>query len=140
MFNDTISDVLTRIRNAGMVKSTTVRIPLTRLSQQLCQILEKEGYIASFQREGVTSPKGDASKDAAFLSIQLKYSGPQRKPCITNLRRISTPGLRIYTNAQDIPKVLGGMGIVIISTSQGLMTDREARYRRIGGEIVCSVW
>jgi len=140
MFNDTISDVLTRIRNAGMVKSTTVRIPLTRLSQQLCQILEKEGYIASFQREGATSQKGEVNKDTSFLSIQLKYSGPQRKPCITNLRRISTPGLRIYTNAQDIPKVLGGMGIVIISTSQGLMTDREARYRRIGGEIVCSVW
>jgi small subunit ribosomal protein S8 len=134
MFNDTISDVLTRVRNAGMVKSATVRIPLTRLSQQLCQILEKEGYIASFQREG------DATNDSAFLSIHLKYSGPQRKPCITNLRRISTPGLRIYTNAQDIPKVLGGMGILILSTSKGLMTDREARYRRIGGEIVCSVW
>ena len=134
MFNDTISDVLTRIRNAGMVKSATVRIPLTRLSQQLCQILEKEGYIASFQREG------GAVNDSAFLSIHLKYSGPQRKPCITNLRRISTPGLRIYTNAQDIPKVLGGMGILILSTSKGLMTDREARYRRIGGEIVCSVW
>ena len=131
MFNDTISDVLTRVRNAGMVKSATVRIPLTRLSQQLCQILEKEGYIASFQREG---------DDAAFLSIHLKYSGPKRKPCITNLRRISTPGLRIYTNAQDIPKVLGGMGILILSTSKGLMTDREARYHRIGGEIVCSVW
>jgi len=134
MFNDTISDVLTRIRNAGMVKSPTVRIPLTRLSQELCQILEKEGYIASFQRES------DATGNSAFLSIHLKYSGAQRKPCITNLRRISTPGLRIYTKAQDTPKVLGGMGIVILSTSKGLMTDREARSRRIGGEIVCSVW
>jgi small subunit ribosomal protein S8 len=133
MFNDTTSDVLTRIRNAGMIKSTNVRIPLTRLSQQLCQILEKEGFIASFQREG------DA-QDGTFLSVHLKYSGAQRKPCITNLRRISTPGLRIYTNAQSIPKVLGGMGILILSTSQGLMTDREARYRGIGGEIVCSVW
>jgi small subunit ribosomal protein S8 len=133
MFNDTISDMLTRIRNAGMVKSPTVRIPLTRLSQQLCQIFEKEGYIASFQREG------DAN-DASFLVVHLKYSGPRRKPCITNLRRISSPGLRIYTNAQDIPTVLGGMGILILSTSKGLMTDREARYRRIGGEIVCSLW
>lgn len=134
MFNDTISDVLTRIRNAGMIKSATVRVPLTRLSQQLCQILEKEGYIASFEREG------DASPGLPFLSIHLKYSGSQRKPCITNLRRISTPGLRIYTTAQDTPKVLGGMGILILSTSKGLMTDREARYHRIGGEIVCSVW
>ena len=153
MFNDTISDVLTRIRNAGMVKSATVRIPLTRLSQQLCQILEREGYIASFQRdsettteralkgtESATGPVDGSARPVAFLSIHLKYSGPSRKPCITNLRRVSTPGLRIYTNAQDIPKVLGGMGVLILSTSKGLMTDREARHRRIGGEILCSVW
>jgi len=160
MFNDTISDVLTRIRNAGMVKSATVRIPLTRLSQQLCQILESEGYIASFQRdsettteralkgteralkgtESATGPVDGSARPVAFLSIHLKYSGPNRKPCITNLRRVSTPGLRIYTNAQDIPKVLGGMGVLILSTSKGLMTDREARHRRIGGEILCSVW
>lgn len=127
MFNDTMSDVLTRIRNAGLIKSPTVRIPLTRLTQQLCHILEKEGYIASFQRE-----------ENQELSIHLKYIGAQ--PCMTNLRRISRPGLRIYTKAQEIPQVLGGMGIVIVSTSKGLMTDREARYRRLGGELVCSVW
>jgi small subunit ribosomal protein S8 len=134
MFNDTISDVLTRIRNAGMVDSSTVRIPLTRMSQQLCHILEKEGFISSFQRDEATND------DPSFLTLHLKYSGPERKPCITNLRRISSPGLRIYTNYKDIPKILGGMGIMILSTSQGLMTDREARFRRIGGEILCSIW
>jgi small subunit ribosomal protein S8 len=134
MFNDTISDVLTRIRNAGMVDSSTVRIPLTRMSQQLCHVLEKEGFISSFQRDETTS------EGPSFLTLHLKYSGPERKPCITNLRRISSPGLRIYTNYKDIPKILGGMGIMILSTSQGLMTDREARFRRIGGEILCSVW
>jgi small subunit ribosomal protein S8 len=134
MFNDTISDVLTRIRNAGMVDSSTVRIPLTRMSQQLCHILEKEGFIASFQRDEATS------EGPSFLTLHLKYSGPDRKPCITNLRRISSPGLRIYTSYKDIPKILGGMGIMILSTSQGLMTDREARFRRVGGEILCSIW
>jgi small subunit ribosomal protein S8 len=134
MFNDTISDLLTRIRNAGMVDSSTVRIPLTRMSQQLCHILEKEGFISSFQRDEATS------NGPAFLTLHLKYSGPERKPCITNLRRISSPGLRVYTNYKDIPKILGGMGIMILSTSQGLMTDREARFRRIGGEILCSIW
>jgi len=134
MFNDTISDVLTRIRNAGMVDSSTVRIPLTRMSQQLCHILEKEGFISSFQPDEATND------DPSFLTLHLKYSGPERKPCITNLRRISSPGLRIYTNYKDIPKILGGMGIMILSTSQGLMTDREARFRRIGGEILCSIW
>ena len=134
MFNDTISDVLTRIRNAGMVDSSTVRIPLTRMSQQLCHILEKEGFISSFQRDEATN------EGPSFLTLHLKYSGPEHKPCITNLRRMSSPGLRIYTNYKDIPKILGGMGIMILSTSQGLMTDREARFRRIGGEILCSVW
>jgi len=134
MFNDTISDVLTRIRNAGMVRSTTVRIPLTKMSQQLCQILEKEGFISSFHRETTND------KEQPFLNVQLKYSGANRKPCITNLRRVSSPGLRIYTNSKEIPKVLGGMGIMILSTSKGLMTDREARFRHIGGEILCSIW
>ena len=111
-----------------------MRIPLTRMSQQLCHILEKEGFIASFHRDEATS------EGPSFLTLHLKYSGPERKPCITNLRRISSPGLRIYTNYKDIPKILGGMGIMILSTSQGLMTDREARFRRIGGEILCSIW
>jgi small subunit ribosomal protein S8 len=129
MVNDTISDMLTRIRNANLVKSKTVSIPLTRMSQQISQILEKEGFIESLQ----TYP-------SETLTLRLKYIGQEKKPCITNLRRISKPGLRIYANHKEIPKILGGLGIVILSTSQGIMTDREARFRKIGGEILCSIW
>ena len=129
MVNDTISDMLTRIRNASLVKNSSVSLPLTRLSQQICQILEREGFIESFQR--VSNRE---------LTVSLKYRGPESKPCITNLRRISKPGLRIYTNHKDIPKILGGMGVIILSTSRGVMTDREARFYGIGGEILCSVW
>jgi|SRR5579875_1138519 len=129
MVNDTISDMLTRIRNASLIKNRTVSIPLTRLSQRICQILETEGFIESFQR--VSSRE---------LIVSLKYRGQESKPCITDLRRISKPGLRIYTNHKEIPKILGGMGIVIISTSRGVITDREARFYGVGGEILCSVW
>ena len=129
MVNDTISDMLTRIRNASLIKNRTVSVPLTRLSQRICQILETEGFIDSFQR--VSSRE---------LIVSLKYRGQESKPCITNLRRISKPGLRIYTNHKEIPKILGGMGIVIISTSRGVITDREARFYGVGGEILCSVW
>ena len=129
MVNDTISDMLTRIRNASLIKNRTVSVPLTRLSQRICQILETEGFIDSFQR--VSSRE---------LIVSLKYRGQESKPCITNLRRISKPGLRIYTNHKEIPKILGGMGVVIISTSRGVITDREARFYGVGGEVLCSVW
>jgi len=137
MVNDTISDMLTRIRNANLVKSQTVSIPFTKISQQICTILEKEGLIESFQSYLPTVSEGEEREN---LTLRLKYKGREKKPCITNLRRISKPGLRIYTNHKDIPKILGGMGIIILSTSQGLMTDREARVRGIGGEILCSIW
>ncbi len=129
MVNDTISDILTRIRNANLVKSQTVSIPLTRISQKISIILEKEGFIESFQ----ASPSNE-------ITLRLKYKGRNQKPCITNLKRISKPGLRIYANHKEIPKILGGMGIVILSTPQGIMTDREARFHGIGGEILCSIW
>ncbi len=133
MVNDTIGDLLTRIRNAGLRQSETVSLPLTRMGQQICQILEREGFIESFQAESTQE-----------LRVRLKYrsglSKGQGRPCITNLRRISRPGLRIYTNHREIPKILGGMGIIILSTSQGLLTDREARLHGIGGEILCSIW
>nr|YP_009106275.1 ribosomal protein S8 [Interfilum terricola]AIT95137.1 ribosomal protein S8 [Interfilum terricola] len=128
MVNDTISDMLTRIRNANLVKSQNVFLPITRISQQLCQILEKEGFINSYQ---VTS---------SGITIRLKYIGREKKPCITNLRRISKPGLRVYTNYKEIPLILNGMGIVILSTPSGLMTDRDARNKKLGGEILCSLW
>lgn len=136
MVNDTISDMLTRIRNACLTKKSTVLIPYIRLNQQIAQILEKEGFIQTFQ----------FSDDSKNLILRLKYrskqtlQGKRKESCITNLKRISKPGLRIYSNHKDIPRVLGGAGIVILSTPEGLMTDREARSLGIGGEILCSVW
>ena len=129
MVNDIISDTITRIRNASLVKSQKVFIPHTLLSEQIAQILENEGFIDSFQRHSNEK-----------LLLFLKYKGAEKKPCITNLRRISKPGLRIYSAHKDIPRVLNGMGIVIISTSQGVLTDREARLKGLGGELLCSVW
>ena len=129
MVNDTISHMLTRIRNACLVKSQTVSIPLTRITSHIARILEKEGFIESFQ----ISSSGD-------LLLQLKYLGREKKPCITNLRRLSKPGLRVYVNKKEIPRVLGGMGIIILSTSKGIMTDTEARFYGVGGEVLCSIW
>ena len=136
MVNDTISDMLTRIRNACMVKKAIVAVPLTRMNQQISQILEKEGFIQSFQ----------ISEDSRYLNLRLKYRSKQnfktktKESCITNLKRISKPGLRIYTNFKEIPRILGGAGILILSTPNGILTDREARSLGIGGEILCSVW
>lgn len=136
MVNDTIGDMLTRIRNACMVKKSTVAVPLTRMTQQIATILEKEGFIQNFQ----------ISEDSKYLTLRLKYSskqvknGKRKESCITNLKRISKPGLRIYTNSKEIPRILGGAGIVILSTPTGVMTDREARSLGVGGEILCSVW
>ena len=138
MVNDTISDMLTRIRNANLVYKTTVSIPRTNVHEKMCQILEQEGFIENFHiSENQNNP----------LIIQLKYKkniskgiGGLGKPCITNLKRISKPGLRIYANHKEIPKILGGIGVVILSTSKGLMTDREARSARVGGELICSIW
>ena len=136
MVNDTISDMLTRIRNANLASKNCVAIPKTKIHINIAKILEQEGFIESFSMPG--------SDDLEF-NVNLKYvpvigKGNDKKPCITNLKRISTPGLRIYTNSKDIPQSFGGMGIVIISTSKGLMTDRDARKAKLGGEILCSVW
>ena len=136
MVNDSISDMLTRIRNASSTKKSTVLVPLTRMNEQISQILEKEGFIQTFQ----------ISEDSRNLVIRLKYrskqlaQGKKKESCITNLKRISKPGLRIYANTKEIPRILGGAGIVIMSTPHGVMTDREARSLGIGGEILCSVW
>jgi small subunit ribosomal protein S8 len=136
MVNDSISDMLTRIRNSSMAKKAVVSIPSTRINQQIAQILEKEGFIQNFQ----------ISEDTKNLILRLKYrskevyNGKIKESCITNLKRISKPGLRIYANHKEIPRVLGGAGIVIISTPNGILTDREARTRGIGGELLCSIW
>jgi small subunit ribosomal protein S8 len=138
MVNDTISDMLTRIRNANLAYKATVVISTTKIHEKICEILEREGFIEKFHI---------SEKAANEIIIHLKYqrtrsqgSGGLGKPCITNLKRISKPGLRIYTDHKEIPKILGGMGIVILSTSKGLMTDREARSAHLGGEVLCSVW
>ncbi len=136
LINDSIGDMLTRIRNACLAKKSTLSIPFTRINQQIALILEKEGFIQSYQ----------TSLDSQNLIVRLKYRskaiyrGKKKESCITNLKRISKPGLRIYANAFEIPRILGGTGIVIVSTPEGLMTDREARLRGIGGELLCSVW
>ena len=134
--HDSISDMLTRIRNACLAKKSSVLIPHTKLNNEIAQILEKEGFIQGFQR----------ALDSNDILIRLKYRsktayrGKTKESCITNLKRISKPGLRIYSNHRDIPRILGGTGIVIISTPTGIMTDREARLKGIGGELICSVW
>lgn len=136
LINDSISDMLTRIRNAALAKKSNVNIPFTNLNQELAQILEKEGFIQNFQ----------LSIDSNDIIIRLKYRskklyrGKIKESCITNLRRISKPGLRIYANYREIPRILGGTGLVIISTPNGIMTDRDARARQLGGELLCSVW
>nr|YP_009773728.1 ribosomal protein S8 [Chaetophoropsis polyrhiza]QIZ74237.1 ribosomal protein S8 [Chaetophoropsis polyrhiza] len=165
MINDTISDMLTRIRNASSVRKKIVLIPYTKMNLKITEILEKEGYILSFE---ITS-----SNNLKLLKIYLKYykkyktnyykltviknkkalsdfknlvkllkgkQGNKKTPCITNLKRVSKPGLRIYVNQKELPRVLAGTGIYILSTSKGILTDREARFRGIGGEVLCSVW
>lgn len=156
MVNDTLSDVLTRIRNGCLNNSQVVSIPLTRLSQQVCYTLEKEGFIESFTRDQSLND---------MLIVKLKYKSlvlgkafnqnqsfandysskksealNKKRSCITNLKQISKPGLRVYARHQQIPTVLGGLGILILSTPKGIMTDREARFKKVGGEILCSVW
>lgn len=136
LINDSISDMLTRIRNAILAKKSSVIIPRTKLTLELAQILEKEGFIDNLQQ----------SLESNNLLIYLKYRSKKistkrmKECCITNLKRISKPGLRIYANYKEIPRILGGTGIVILSTPIGLLTDREARSQGIGGELLCSVW
>lgn len=142
VINDSIGDMLTRIRNACLAKKSTLSLPFTRINEQIAQILEKEGFIQSYQ----TSLDSQATGTGLNLIIRLKYRskaiyrGKKKESCITNLKRISKPGLRIYANSREIPRILGGTGIVIVSTPEGLLTDRDARLRGIGGELLCSVW
>ncbi len=130
--NDTISDMLTRIRNANMARHQTTNVPSTRMTRSIAKVLQEEGFIESFEEEGEIPQKN--------LVIALKYKGKTRKPIITKLKRVSRPGLRVYSNTKDLPRVLGGIGIAIISTSSGIMTDRDARKSGVGGEVLCYVW
>jgi small subunit ribosomal protein S8 len=130
---DPIADMLTRIRNANVVYHDTVKMPSSKVKEALAEILRREGYIDGFS-------VADASdRPGKVLEIQMKYS-PDRKRTISGLRRVSKPGLRVYTHAEALPRVLGGLGVAVLSTSQGLLTDREARQRHVGGEVLCYVW
>ncbi len=130
--NDTIADMLTRIRNANLARHQTTNVPSTRLTRSIAQVLKDEGFITDFEEAGEGVKR--------HLVIALKYKGRTRQPIITTLTRVSKPGLRVYSNRRELPRVLGGIGIAIISTSSGIMTDREARKRGIGGEVLCYVW
>lgn len=128
---DPIADMLTRIRNAQTVRKETVSIPASAMKKSIAEILKDEGFIANFEEQENGSIRN--------IIITLKY-GPRGEKVISGLKRISTPGLRVYANASDLPKVLGGLGIAIISTSKGVMTDKNARKQNIGGEVLAYVW
>jgi small subunit ribosomal protein S8 len=132
MVNDTISDMLTRIRNANNAKHHLVEVPTTKLTKNITQILKEEGFIENFELL-------EDSKRPTML-ISLKYVGKTKKSVITRLERLSKPGLRKYSNAKDMPSVLGNLGIAIVSTSQGIMTDSQAKKLNIGGELLCKVY
>ncbi|MGH2366099.1 MAG: 30S ribosomal protein S8 [Chloroflexota bacterium] len=129
--SDPIADMLTRIRNGIMARHAQVDIPSSKMKLAIARILKDEGYIKEYEvTKDVPQP---------VLRIALKYT-PDRQPVLTTLKRVSKPGLRLYTHHQDIPLVLGGMGAVILSTSHGIMTGKEAHQRRLGGEVLCEVW
>lgn len=131
VMSDPIADMLTRIRNANIVRHETVEIPASKIKREIAEILKKEGFIRD--AEYVEDSK------QGIIRVFLKY-GSNNERVISGLKRISKPGLRVYTKSQEIPRVLGGLGIAIISTSKGVMTDKEARQSKAGGEVVCYVW
>lgn len=130
IMTDPIADMLTRVRNALQARHETVEIPASKEKIEIAKILKEEGYITDY------SVDGDVKKT---INVVLKY-GPNNEKVINGLKRVSTPGLRVYAKADELPKVLNGLGIAIISTSHGLMTDRDARSKNVGGEVVAYVW
>ena len=131
MVNDTVADMLTRIRNANAMKYTTVEVPSTKLTRGIADILTKEGFIAGYETNKLAVGEN--------LVLNLKYSKTKER-VINGLKRISKPGLRVYAKADEMPRVLNGLGIAIVSTSDGLMTDKEARAKKIGGEVLAYIW
>jgi small subunit ribosomal protein S8 len=130
--HDPISDMLTRIRNASEKRHESTRIPASRMSRSIASVLQQEGFIAAVSEEGEGIQKQ--------LVLELKYSGKHRQPTIRRVQRVSRPGLRIYKNTRQLPKVLGGLGVAIISTSRGVMSDRDARRQGVGGEVLCYIY
>ena len=129
--SDSIGDMLTRIRNANSAKHETVKVPASNMKKAIAQILVDEGYIKGF--------KVEEDGKQGIIEIELKY-GPNKSSVITGLRRVSKPGLRIYTDCENMPKVIKGLGIAILSTSKGVMTDKDARKANVGGEVLAFVW
>jgi|SRR5262245_45841061 small subunit ribosomal protein S8 len=130
---DPIADMLTRIRNANIAMHDDVRMPSSKLKEALAGVLQNEGYIESYDVED------NQDRPGRTLHVRMKYS-PERARTISGIRRVSKPGLRVYSRSNEVPRVLGGLGVAVISTSQGLLSDREARKRRVGGEVLCFVW
>lgn len=131
MLTDPISDMLARLRNAMIARKKILSVPASKLKMEILRILKEEGYIEDF--------KYVEEKPQARIEIFLKYD-ENKRPVIAGLRRISKPGKRVYHGYQKLPKVMDGLGIAIVSTSQGIMTDHEARKKRIGGEVICEIW
>ena len=131
MNTDPIADMLTRIRNANLVSHPSVEMPSSKLKVALARLLKEEGFIVNYSEK--------VEGNFKTLVIELKYD-EHNKPVITNLKRVSKPGLRTYCKSKNLPKVLGGLGIAIVSTSKGLLTDRKAKKENVGGEILCYVW
>ena len=132
MVTDTVSDMLTRIRNATMVKHRIVQILHTKISFAIAKILEEEGYVESFEIYGDNKIK--------YLLLSLKYTGKEQESVICKIKRISRPGLRVYANSKNLPNVLDNLGIAILSTSKGVMTNLKAKKLGIGGEVLCYIW
>jgi small subunit ribosomal protein S8 len=131
MHTDPIADMLTRIRNAGMAKHATTEMPSSKIKVELAKLLKSEGYISEYSVKEVGKFK--------VLTVVIKYT-EEGKALISTLKRVSKPGLRIYMKSKNLPRVLGGLGVAIVSTSKGLLTDRKARKENIGGEVLCYVW
>lgn len=132
MFTDTIADYLTRIRNAAAARHKTVDIPASKVKKEMTKILYDQGYILNF--------KFEEDKVQGNIKIALKYDKKTGTPAFQDIQRVSTPGLRKYTGSKDIPRILNGLGIAIVSTSKGLMTDKTARNENVGGEVLCYVY
>jgi len=133
MVTDPIADLLTRIRNACMARRDHVDVPMSKIVLEIAKILQQEGFVSDFQQI--------PDQMQGMIRIGLRYQDRGRiKALISGLRRVSKPGLRVYAKADDLPRVLRGVGVAIISTSQGVLTDREARKRHVGGEVLCHVW
>ena len=131
MMTDPIADMLTRLRNANTAYKDEVELPASRLKEEIARVLQREGYVLGYRIEG-EDPK-------RRLVVEMKY-GPERERTISGIKRVSRPGRRVYANRDRLPRVMGGLGVAILSTSQGLMTDKQAARAGIGGEVLCHVW